>query len=202
MGTYDPPQNCQKLAIKYCNEEIWNGHLQNKHRNVDLKTQKVQKTINKGGIILGQVADSLIKIKHNKDMTASDMKNAVMPLIQMCTDGLTFLAHGNNLLNQTCRNYITSVLPRHMSELGKKVPEDSDWLFGDNVVSRINQIKAKQQALKSDGFKNSKNLQGFSKTPENQQYGYYQKQPRKGQNSNNYQQNQQRKFYHQKKSRY
>ena len=118
------------------------------------------------------------------------MKNAVMPLIQMCTDGLTFPAHVNNLLNQTRRNYITSVLPRHMSELGKKVPEDSDWLFGDNVVSRINQIKAKQQALKSDGFKNSKNLQGFSKTPENRQYGYYQKQPRKGQNSNNYQQSQ------------
>ena len=120
MGTYDPSQNCQKLAIRYCNEEIWNGHPQNKHRTVNLKTQKVQKTINKGGIILGQVADSLIKIKHNKDMTASDMKNAVIPLIQMCTDGLTFLAHGNNLLNQTRRNYITSVLPRHMSELVKK----------------------------------------------------------------------------------
>ena len=100
-------------------------------------------------------------------MTTDDMKNAVMPLVQMCTEGLTFLAHGNNLLNQTPRNYITSVLPRHMSELGKKVPEDSDWLFGDNIVSRINQIKAKQQALKCDGFKNSKNLQGFSKTPEN-----------------------------------
>ena len=114
MGTYDPPQNCQKLAIKYCNEEIWNGHFQNKHRNVDLKTQKGQKTINKGGIILGQVADSLIKIKHNKDMTASDMKNAVMPLIQMCTDGLTFLAHGNNLLNQTCRNYITCLTSAHV----------------------------------------------------------------------------------------
>ena len=164
MGTYDPPQNCQKLGIKYWNEEIWNEHLQNKHRNVDLKTQKVQKTINKGGIILGQLADSLIKIKHNKDMTASDMKNGVMPLIQMCTDGLTFLAHGNNLLNQTHRNYITSILPQHMSELGKKEPEDSDWLFGDNVVSRINQSKAKQQAVKSNGFKNSKNLQGFSKT--------------------------------------
>ena len=66
-----------------------------------------------------------------------------------------------------------------MSKLGKKVPEDSDWLFGENVVSRINQVKAKQQALKSDEFKNSKNLQGFSKTPENQQYGYYQKPTRK-----------------------
>ena len=61
--------------------------------------------------LLIKVAYSLIKIKHNKDVTASDMKNAVMPLIQMCTDGLTFLAHGNNLFNQTCRNYITSVLP-------------------------------------------------------------------------------------------
>ena len=110
--------------------------------------RKVQKTINKGDIILGQVADSLIKIKHNKDMTAGGEKNAVMPLIQMCKDGLTFLAHCNNLVNQTHRNYITSFSPRPMSELGKKVPEDSDWLFGDNIVFRINQIKAKQQALK------------------------------------------------------
>ena len=109
MGTYDPPQNCQKHAITYCNEEIWNEHLQSKHRNVDLKAQKMQKTINKSSIIL-EVADSLNKIKHNTDMTESDMKNAVMPLIQMCTDGLTFLAHGNNLLNQAPRNYITSVL--------------------------------------------------------------------------------------------
>ena len=46
-----------------------------------------------------------------------------------------------------------------MSELGKKVPDDSDWLCGDKIVSRINQIKTKQQALRSDGFKNSKNLQ-------------------------------------------
>ena len=55
MGTYDPPQNCQKHAITYCNEEIWNEHLQSKHRNVDLKAQKMQKTINKGSIILGVI---------------------------------------------------------------------------------------------------------------------------------------------------
>ena len=59
-------------------------------------------------------------------MTAGDLKSGVMPLIQLCTDGLTFLAHGNNLLNQTRRNYITSILLRHMSELDKKVPEDFD----------------------------------------------------------------------------
>ena len=76
----------------------------------------------------------------------------------------------------------------------KKVPEDSDWLFGDNIVSRINQIKARQQALTSDGFKNSKKLQGFCKNPENRQNGYYQNQPRQGQNRSNYYQSQQRKL--------
>ena len=78
-GTYDPPQNWQKLAIKHCNAEIWNEHLQNKHKNVDLKTLKVPKSINKGGIILRQVADNLIKINHRKEMTAGGMKNAVIP---------------------------------------------------------------------------------------------------------------------------
>ena len=66
---------------------------------MDLKTQKVQKSINEGGIILGQVSDNLIKIKHSKDLTADDMINVVMLLIQMCTDGLTSPAYGNNLLN-------------------------------------------------------------------------------------------------------
>lgn len=36
------------------------------------------------------------------------------------------------------------------------VTEDSDWLSGSNIVSRRNQIKAKQQALGSDGFKYTK----------------------------------------------
>lgn len=38
------------LEIKYCNGEICNGHLENKHRNVNLKAEKVQKTIHKCAI--------------------------------------------------------------------------------------------------------------------------------------------------------
>ena len=40
---------------------ICNGHLLNKDRNLDLKAQKVQKTVNKGGIILPQVTQNLIR---------------------------------------------------------------------------------------------------------------------------------------------
>ena len=129
------------------------------------------------------------------------MKKEVLPLIQMCTDGLTFLAHGNNLLNQTRRNYITSVLPPHMAEIGKKVPENSDLLFGDNLVARMNQIKAKQNALRNDGFKNPKNMQGFSKNPENRQNGYSHNHKRKNQNNGNYQNRQTKWTHYQRKSR-
>lgn len=200
MAQYEMPKNCQNIKVKECNDEIWTGFLQTKHRNVDLKTQKVQKTINKGGIILGQLADNLIKLKQNKDVSVSDMKKEMVPLIQMCTDGLTFLAHGHNLLNQTRRNYITSVIPRHLSELAKNVPENSDLLFGDNIVARMNNIKAKQQALTDkNGFKNSKNSQGFSKNPENRQSGYHKNNPKKNQNRVVYQHQQQQQRRHQKK---
>ena len=95
---------------------------------------------------------------------------------------------------------LTSALPRHTSELTKKVLKDSNWFFGDNIVSRVNKIKTKQQALRSDEFKNSKNLQGLSINPKNRQNEYYQKQSREGQNYQ--QQSKQRKLYHQKKNRH
>ena len=134
---------------------------------MDPKIQKVQKTINNGGIVLGNVADNLIKIKYSKDMTAIDKENAVMLLIQMFTGGLTSLAQGNNLLNQTCLHHITSVLPRHISELSKKVPEDSDWLFADNIVSRINKIKGKQLALRSNWLRTQNTCRDSPKTQRN-----------------------------------
>ena len=45
MGTYDPPQSFQKFPIKYCNEEIWNGHLKNKHKQVGLNVSDTKSSI-------------------------------------------------------------------------------------------------------------------------------------------------------------
>ena len=87
-----------------------------------------------------------------------------------------------------------------MSELDKKVPEDSDWLFGYNTVSRINQIIGKQQALTSDVFKNSKRLAGILQKPreltERILSKNSQEKDRKAATTK------QRKLYYQKKSRY
>ena len=117
------PKTAKKLQLNIAMKKSVMGTFRTNTEMWILSTNDAKKTIKKGGIILRQAVDNLIKIKHGKDMTAGEMKN------------------------QTHRNCITSILPPHMSELGKKVPDDSDWLFGDNIVSRINQIKAKQPAL-------------------------------------------------------
>ena len=88
-------------------------------------------------------------LRQNKEMTTKDMRQAIIPLIQMCTDGLTFLEHDNSLLNQTRRNYIASVLLPYMSDLAKKVSEDCELLFGDSVISRINNISQASTTYKT-----------------------------------------------------
>ena len=45
MGTYDPRKTCQTLAIKYCNEEIWNRHLQANTEMWILKHKRCKKLL-------------------------------------------------------------------------------------------------------------------------------------------------------------
>lgn len=80
-------------------------------------------------------------------MTSKNMRQLIAPLIQMCADKLTFLAHDNILLNQTHRIYTASVLLPYMPDLVTKVLEDYELFFGENFISKINDIKANQQAL-------------------------------------------------------
>lgn len=69
-------------------------------------------------------------------MASKNMRQLIVPLVQMCTDWLTFLAHGNILLNQTRRIYIASVPPPHTSDFAKEIPEDYKLFFEDNFISK------------------------------------------------------------------
>ena len=73
-------------------------------------------------------------------------------------------------------------LPNELYLLAKDVPIPSDWLFGDDIKARINNIKAQQKAFKVDKthFKlertyfpkqNKKNCERFPKIPGNQYKG-------------------------------
>ena len=99
---------------------------------------------------------------------------------------MTFLGHASQEANSIRRTNIAMSLPKDFS-LVKDVPIPSEWLFGDNIDARINNIKAQQKTFKVDKayFKperkfdrqayfskqNSKNWERFPKIPGNQYKG-------------------------------
>ena len=117
---YNRPKNCQSLIVKKCNPEVWSNHLQTKHRATDFKFQKIQSANVKSAIIFTQLADKLVNLRHNRDLSQKEVRLALSALINMCSD-------------QNRRNY----LPADLAPLAKDVPDNSDLLFGDNRITRI-----------------------------------------------------------------
>ena len=62
------PKTGKNLQLIITVRKFGNVYIQNKDRNVNIKTQKVQKTIDKGCINQGQVAHDSIKIKKGDNM--------------------------------------------------------------------------------------------------------------------------------------
>ena len=67
------------------------------------------------------------------------------------------------------RQYLSKILPPKLSPLTKDVPTPSEFLLGNNLNDRIGIIETSQKMLQtysnSPYYKNSKNLQRFSKKP-------------------------------------
>ena len=79
---------------------------------------------------------------------------------------------GNNIRRQ----YISKSLPPKLAPLTKDVPTPSKFLLSNNLNDRISTIETSQKMLqtysKAPYYKNSKNLQRFSKNLGDQNKGY------------------------------
>ena len=63
---------------------------------------------------------------------------------------MTFLGHANQEADSIRRINIAMSLPKDLYPLAKGVPRASEWLFGDDINTRINNIEAQQKAFKVD----------------------------------------------------
>ena len=69
MADYNRPDNCSTMVVKKCNKELWNDQLHAKHRATDIRHIKIQNNALKGGIALAQVADQLLKLRHENSLS-------------------------------------------------------------------------------------------------------------------------------------
>ena len=111
--------------------------LLSKTRSKDLKNQKLQGCILQAVGIISKVTDTLIKLKNNKNLSLNNLRNSIGPMVHDCTDSLALLSHVSSSLEQTHRDNIAYCLDNQYHALGKNVPSESEFLFGDDLPKRI-----------------------------------------------------------------
>ena len=148
MKIYARPENCSSLVVKKCNKEIWQAHLTSRDRAKNLRFQKIQKVALKGNIAI--LPSDLVKMKNNTELTTKDIRKLIIPVIKTCTEAMTFLGHANQEADSIRRTNIAISLRKDLYPLAKDVPIPSEWFFGDDINTRINNIKAQQKAVKVD----------------------------------------------------
>ena len=135
----------------------------------------------KGTICINQVTSDLVKLTNNRELIAKDIRKSIIHVIKTCAEEIKFLRYENQEADSTMS------LPKYLYPLAKDVliPE---WLFGDDVNARINNMNVRQKAFKVGKTyfnpertfdrqayfprKNSKKWERFPKILANQYKGY------------------------------
>ena len=137
MKTYEKPQNCSDLLLKYSNKEIWQEQMNTQDRNKDLKVQKVQGVVLKGASAICEVTNALINLKNNKDISGNELRFQLSNMIKICTESLASLLMANLEGDNIRRQYLSKNVPQKLAPLTKDVSTPSEFLLGNDLNDTI-----------------------------------------------------------------
>ena len=142
LAKYNRPDNCEKLTVPKVNPEIWNK-LKHVTRSADLRLANMQKVLVKVGSAVAKSTDTLLAIRADPEKTsASALTEKLGKLVMYNADALALLGHVNIELSYHRRDAIKPNLNNEYSSLcGSQVPI-TGLLFGDELQSQLNNIKA------------------------------------------------------------
>lgn len=142
LAKYNRPNNCEKLTVPKVNPEIWNK-VRHRTRSADLRHANMQKVFVKVGSAVTKSTDTLLAIRANPQKTSvAALTEKLGELVTHNADALALLGRVNIELSYHQRNAIKSNLNNEYSSLcGSQVPI-TGLLFGDELQSQLNNIKA------------------------------------------------------------
>ena len=141
MEKYFQPANCDKLAVPRVNAEIWDK-LDNKTKHHDLRSVSIQKSMAKVGAILALSTETLVQ------MRAKQLPD-VDKLVKLNTDALALLGHISCELSMRRRDAIKPNLHKDYSSLCASHVPVTSFLFGDNLQTRLKDIRASNKISKT-----------------------------------------------------
>ena len=123
-----------------CNEEIWRGDILNtSRRSNDIVLQKIHMHTVKAACAMTDACDKIMKMNLKSDQC----REMITPVI----DALALLGVVTAEINQFRREQMKDRLPAKMQPLTKNVPPESEWLFGNDLSKRFNQLNSTNTAL-------------------------------------------------------
>ena len=125
--------------------------------------QKVQWEDLKGAFAICEVPNHLINLNNNNnnnknnnnnnnnnnDISGKDQRPELSNFINICIENWTFLTMENMEWNKIRRQCLSKVLPPKLLPLTKNVPTPSEFLLGNNLSDRIDNIEMSQKVLQT-----------------------------------------------------
>ena len=142
LAKYNRPDNCEKLTVPKVNPDILNK-LKHGTKSADLRLANMQKVLVKVGSAVAKSTDTLLAIRADPEKTSAlAVTEKLGKLVTYNVDALALLGQVNIELSYHRRDAIKSNLNDEYSSLcGSQVPI-TGLLFGDELHSQLNNIKA------------------------------------------------------------
>ena len=136
--SYMHPQNCPKLVVTQCNEEIWRK-LQKFQRTADIKTSNIQKVIAAGAAgatALTKILEALLaNVKSGANLQISQ-------LVSKGCDALALFGHASQEMSYRRREDIRPTFKEYAGHVSHNVPVTSH-LFGHDMLKTMRDLKKK-----------------------------------------------------------
>ena len=133
------PSNRDKVAVPTVNPEIWDK-LAHQAKRRDLHVAAIQKAVTKVGTILtGSASKIMATLAESKN---SNITSNLEELLTFSTDAIELLGHSNQSLSQHRRDLIRPCLNKEYSALCSPHIPITGKLFGDELQSLLNSVKA------------------------------------------------------------
>ena len=142
LSKYNRPDNCEKLTVPKVNPEIWNK-LKHVTRSADLRLANMQKIFFKVGSAVAKSTDTLLAIRADPEKTSAPaLTERLGKLVTHNADALALLGHVSIELSYRRRDAIKPNLNNKYSSLCSSQVPITGLLFGDELQSQLNNIKA------------------------------------------------------------
>ena len=152
---YVRPENCSKLSVPHCNDEIWKK-LSRFQKRKDVKMANIQRALSASATAITQVIENLLSAAKSKTIVD------IPAIVSKATDALALIGHGSHRVLFRRREMLALTLKSEYAALASPAVPVTDFLFGDDLVKTMRDIRQTSTISREAGQNQwSKNGQHF-----------------------------------------